>query len=219
MAKLILVRHGESEWNALELWTGWTDVSLTPKGRRQAQAAGELIKDLEIDLAVESDLKRSTETLDEILKTTGQMEVERVVTPAIKERDYGDFTGRNKFEIENAYGYEVFDKWHRGWDFPLPHGETLKNVYERVLAYFEAEVLPRLKEGKNILVSGHGNSLRALIKRLENISDQDAGLIEIDFGQVLVYEFDSQGKIVAKELRGTNGITRTIPLDQNIEPA
>src|SRR3989344_9465662 len=158
MAKLILVRHGESEWNALELWTGWTDVSLTEKGKRQAREAGKIIAGMDISLAYVSGLKRSVQTLSEIENIVGKKFL-AVASKELNERDYGDFTGRNKVEIEDTYGYEVFAKWHRGWDFPLPHGESLKNVYDRVIPYFESEILPKLEQGKNVLISAHGNSL------------------------------------------------------------
>ncbi len=192
MAYLALIRHGESEWNALDLWTGWTDVSLSQKGQRQAREAGEKLKAVNWDLVFESDLKRAKETTDEILKVLNKPEIERIESPEIKERDYGNFTGFNKIEVENRYGYETFEKWHRGWDFPLPHGETLKDVYNRTVPYFELEILPRLNAGKNVIISAHGNSLRALVKYLESIPEDQfhLELLEIPVGKIIFYKYE-----------------------------
>lgn len=196
MAFLALVRHGESEWNAMDLWTGWTDVGLTEKGRREAREAGEKLKKIQWDFVFESDMLRSHQTTDELLKSLGQ-NPPRVQSPAIKERNYGNFTGLNKNQVEVQYGEEIFNKWHRGWDYPLPEGETLKDVSDRVIPYFELEILPKLKAGKNVIVSAHGNSLRALVKFIENIPDDllHLELLEIPLGGALVYEVDSSGKI------------------------
>lgn len=194
MSKLALIRHGESEWNALDLWTGWSNCHLTNNGRRQAKEAGEKLKNINWDYIFESDLIRSHETTDEIIEALDQSP-QRIQSPKIKERDYGNFTGLDKNEIENRYGYEIFEKWHRGWDFPLPHGETLKDVSCRVIPYFESEILPKLKDNKNIIVSAHGNSLRALVKHIENIPEDQLHLqlLEIPVGTILIYEVNPEG--------------------------
>jgi 2,3-bisphosphoglycerate-dependent phosphoglycerate mutase len=204
MAYLVLVRHGESEWNAQGLWTGWTDISLSEKGREEAKAAGELLKDINFDLAFTSALKRAKETLTEIQKVTGQMDLPTTEDQALNERDYGDLTGKNKWEVKEKVGEEEFLKLRRSWDYPPPNGESLKMVYERVLPYYEREILPKLKEDKNILIAAHGNSLRALIKYLDNISDEDIPNLELATGGIYVYQIDNEGKVTSKELRGAN---------------
>ena len=204
MAYLVLVRHGESEWNAKGLWTGWTDISLSPKGREEARQAGELLKDINFDLAYTSALKRAKETLFEIQKVTGQVDLPTTEDKALNERDYGDLTGKNKWEVKAEVGEEEFQKLRRSWDYPPPNGESLKMVYERVIPYYEHEILPNLRLDKNIIIAAHGNSLRALIKYLDNISDEEIPNLELATGGIYVYQIDNEGKVTSKELRGTN---------------
>lgn len=204
MAHLILVRHGKSEWNEKGLWTGFQDVSLAQAGIKEAQDAGAAIKDIHIDLAFTSALKRAQETLDEILKTTGQTDIPIIKDAALNERDYGEMTGKNKWEIKEQYGEEQFLKWRREWNEPIPGGETLKDVYERVVPYYKENILPSLKDGKNVLIAAHGNSLRALVKYLENITDDGVTKLEIATGEVYVYEIDNQGTIIKKEIRAAH---------------
>lgn len=206
MAYLALVRHGESEWNAKGLWTGWTDVGLSEKGFTEAQAAGEAIQDIHFDYAFVSDLLRAKQTLEKIQEITGQTDMIVISDPAIKERDYGDYTGKNKWEIKKEVGDEKFQEIRRSWDYPIPNGESLKMVYERVLPYYQEEILPLLKMDKNVLVSAHGNSLRALIKYLEHISDEDISKLEMPTGGVYVYQIDQQGNVINKEIRTTGNI-------------
>lgn len=202
MAYLVLVRHGESEWNAKGLWTGWTDVNLSEKGREEARQAGEQLKDIHFDLAYTSALKRAQQTWEEMQKVTGQTDIPTTIDKALNERDYGDMTGKNKWQVKEEVGEEEFQKLRRSWDYPPPHGESLKMVYERVIPYYEKEILPKLKEGKNVLVAAHGNSLRALIKYLEDISDEDIPNLELATGGIYVYQIDTEGKVVSKEIRG-----------------
>lgn len=200
MSYLILVRHGESEWNAKGLWTGWMDIPLSDKGREEARSAGKKIKDLSIDIAYTSTLSRAQETADEILKEINKKDVQRVENKALNERDYGDYTGKNKWEIQKKVGDEEFKKIRRGYDTTIPNGESLKQVYDRVVPYFIQEILPKLKEGKNILISAHGNSLRALIKYLEEISDNEVPKLEIATGEVYIYRIGSNGEIEDKKI-------------------
>ncbi len=204
MAKLILVRHGESVWNAKGLWTGWTDVSLDDKGREVAFEAGEKLKDIHMDLAFTSTLKRAKETWDEIQKGSTEKNVPTTENKALNERDYGDYTGKNKWEVKKEVGEEMFQKIRRSWDYQLPNGESLKDVYQRAIPYFESEIMPLLKDGKNIIITAHGNSLRALIKYLENISDEDIPHLEIAVGEIYVYEIEKDGNIASKEIRNKN---------------
>ncbi len=201
MAYLVLVRHGQSEWNAKGIWTGLTDISLTEKGREEARKAAEAVKEINFQIAFLSNLKRARETLDEMEKVLG-VKLPSVVDPAITERDYGDYTGKNKWEVKKQLGDEEFLKLRRSWDYPVPNGESLKNVYERVVPYYQTRILSELKNGKNVLVSAHGNSLRALVKYLDNIADQDIAQLEIPTGQVLVYSINPEGQILSKEIRG-----------------
>lgn len=201
MAYLALVRHGESTWNAIDAWTGLTDISLSKKGFEESREAGKLLRDIPFQIAFTSKLIRAKQTLDEILDVLDIKHIPIYENAALNERDYGDLTGRNKWEVEKEYGEEKFDDWRRGWNEPVPNGETLKEVYERVIPYYEEHILPKLKAGKNVLVSAHGNSLRALIKYLEHISDKDISKFEMATGAVFVYEVNKEGKIISKEIR------------------
>jgi 2,3-bisphosphoglycerate-dependent phosphoglycerate mutase len=199
MAKLILVRHGESEWNQKGLWTGLTDIGLTEKGREQARIAGEKLKEISIDLTYTSVLLRAKQTLDEIKSILG-INVPTFENKALNERDYGIYTGKNKWEIKKEVGDEQFQEIRRGWDSLIKNGENLKGVYNRVIPYYQAEILPKLKEGKNILIVAHGNSLRALTKYLENINDEDIPKLEIEVSEVDVFEVDSNGNVSSKKI-------------------
>ena len=202
MAYLVLVRHGESEWNAKGLWTGWTDVNLSENGRMEAKKAGEALKDIHLDVAYTSALKRAQQTLEEIQGVLGT-NIEPTADKALNERSYGDFTGKNKWEVKEQVGEEEFQRIRRSWDYPPANGESLKMVYDRVLPYYQSEIEPKLKEGKNTIIAAHGNSLRALIKYLENVSDQDITTLELATGGLYVYQIDSEGKVTSKEVRGS----------------
>lgn len=206
MSYLILVRHGESLWNEKGLWTGLTDVSLSQKGIEEAKKAGEKLKDFSIDIAYTSPLKRAKETLYEIKNALGLSNLQSFENQALNERDYGVFTGKNKWKIQKEVGNEQFQKIRRGWDVPIKNGETLRDVYSRVVPHFESEILPKLKSGKNILIVAHGNSLRALVKCLEDISDKDVENLEIATGEIYIYFFNDQGSIVSKEIKSTKNI-------------
>jgi 2,3-bisphosphoglycerate-dependent phosphoglycerate mutase len=204
MAYLVLVRHGESEWNALGLWTGWRDIPLTEKGREEARRAAQALRDIRFDLAFTSKLVRAQQTLDEIKRELHLEDLPTIEDAALNERDYGDLTAKNKWQVEKEYGTEQFLKWRRSWDYPVPGGETLKDVYARVAPFYERYILPELRAGKNVLVAAHGNSLRALVKHLENIPDDEIPKLEIGTGEVYVYQVDPDGRIVAKEIRAAN---------------
>ena len=201
MAYLVLVRHGESVWNAQSLWTGWSDVDLSEKGREEARKAGGLLKDIHFDLAYTSALKRAQQTLEEIKVIIDQTDIPTTADKALNERDYGDLTGKNKWKIKEEYGEEQFQKWRRGWDTPPPNGESLKDVYNRVVPYYEQHILPQLKESKNIIIAAHGNSLRSLVKYLETIPDDQIAELEMPLGQPYIFQIDEQGKVTSKEIR------------------
>ncbi|MEK7109531.1 MAG: histidine phosphatase family protein, partial [Patescibacteria group bacterium] len=179
---LIIARHHESEWNKLGLWTGTRDVHLTPYGLKKSEEMGELIKDLPPDYAFASTLVRTDETLIAMLKAFGIKSLDGESSPALNERDYGDYTGKDKLEMEKLVGEETFDKIRREWNYPIPHGETLKMVYERVVPFYIDTVLPLLKSGHTVLVVSHGNALRALEIYIESISTAQAHHLEMLFG-------------------------------------
>lgn len=204
MAYLVLVRHGQSEWNLLGQWTGLTDVNLTDEGRIEAQRAAKTLEDIDIHRAYSSELTRAKHTLDEIVNHLDKTDVERTEHPELNERDYGELTGKNKWQVREEYGEEKFQAWRRSWDHPVPGGETLKDVSERVLPFYEQRILDDLKNGKNVIVAAHGNSLRALIKHLDEVADEQSHEVEIMTGEVLVYEIDDNGTLLKKEIRVTN---------------
>src|SRR5215204_571158 len=204
MAYLALVRHGQSEWNALGLWTGLRDIELNDIGIEEARQAAESLRGITFDVAYTSALKRAHQTLEKILDTLGQNGIPTTADAAINERDYGDLTAKNKWDVQKEYGDEQFMKWRRSWDYPVPGGETLKDVYARVAPYYDAHILPDLEAGKNVIVAAHGNSLRALVKHLEDIPDAEIPKLEIGTGEVYVYQVGANGKITGKEVRAAN---------------
>ncbi len=203
MAKLVLVRHGKSEWNEKGLWTGWRDIPLNQIGFEEAKRTGESLSDITFDVSYTSALIRAKQTLQEILKVIGQNPT-TIENKALNERDYGDYTEKNKWQVKEEVGEEEFQKIRRSWDYPPPNGESLKMVYDRAVPYFREEIEPKLKDGKNIIIAAHGNSLRALVKYLENIPDEDIATLEIGTGEAYIYDIDQNGKITSKEIRGEN---------------
>lgn len=197
--KLVLTRHGESEWNLAGKWTGWTDVSITDKGANDAKKMGELLRDINFDQVYTSELKRTVETMQQILSTQGQTDIEHLEVRALNERDYGEYTGLNKWEVKNQVGEEKFNAIRRNYDEPIPGGETLHDVYDRVVPWYREVIVPQLNAGKNILFVAHGNSIRALVKYLENISDKDIAQFEMVFGTILIYEVDGEGRESSKQ--------------------
>lgn len=204
MAYLVLIRHGTSEYNKRGLWTGLTDVELAPKGIEDAQRAGEVIRDIPIHKAHVSLLTRAKQTLNEIKKVLGRHDLQADEHAALNERDYGIHTGKNKWQVKEAVGEAEFHNIRRGWDVIVEGGENLKDVHARVVPYYAERILPQLLEGHNVLVVAHGNSLRALVKHLENISNEKIPELEIGFGEVYTYQFDKYGTVVGKKVRSVN---------------
>jgi 2,3-bisphosphoglycerate-dependent phosphoglycerate mutase len=202
MGYLLLVRHGKSAWNKTGQWTGWTDVDLVEEGVEEAKRAGEALQDVDIHVAHVSELKRAKQTLDHI-KETIKKDIETKSDKALNERHYGIYTGKNKWQVKEEIGDEAFQNLRRGWDVAIPEGESLKDVYERIVPYFEKHIKPHIDADKNILVVAHGNSLRALVKHLENISDEAVCDIELGTGEVHCYAFEN-GKLQGKEVRAVN---------------
>ena len=192
-SKLVLVRHGQSEWNAKNLFTGWKDPKLTDLGIQEAIKAGDLLetRNLKFDLMFTSDLFRAQETGRLILEQMNQTDIQVIEDQSLNERNYGDLAGLNKDEAREKWGEEQVHIWRRSFDVPPPGGESLKNTAERVLPYFELEIMPKVKEGLNILVAAHGNSLRSLVMELEKISSEEIVKLEIATGDPLTYEYSN----------------------------
>jgi 2,3-bisphosphoglycerate-dependent phosphoglycerate mutase len=198
------MRHQESEWNKLGKWTGRTDVHLSEKGVKDSDQMGLLIKDMKIDKAYSSNLLRTIETLNCILKICKLDTIETENAPELSERDYGDYTGKNKWEIQKQIGDDKFKDLRRGWNCPIPNGETLEDVYDRVVPFYKEKILPEILSGKNILIVAHGNSLRALLKYVENISDDEICNVEFPFNKIYTYDLDQEGKMIQKHVQENN---------------
>ena len=189
--KLVLVRHGQSIWNEKNLFTGWRDVGLTDKGVEEAKKAGLLLKEANVnfDVMFTSSLERAKKTGDIILSCMDHRSIEVVSDSALNERDYGELTGMNKDEARKNFGESQVQIWRRSYDMPPPGGESLKNTFERVLPSFNKYIQPRLRNGARILIPAHGNSLRSLVKHLEEISEEKIVKLEIATGEPIFYEF------------------------------
>lgn len=198
---LVLVRHGESEWNKLNLFTGWRDPGLTGTGTAEAHRAGKLIKaeGFVFDIAYTSVLKRAQITLEIMLEELGQQGLETIKDQALNERHYGDLCGLNKDDARKKWGDEQVHIWRRSYDVPPPGGESLKDTAERVLPYYEAKILPQVLAGKNVLVSAHGNSLRALIMQLDKLSPEEILKLNLGTGEPYVYRLNADGSAASKK--------------------
>lgn len=195
MSQLVIIRHGQSEWNKANRFTGWVDVDLSEKGVEEAHHAATLLKDYKFDKAYTSVLKRATRTLEIILNDTDQTAIPVIHSEKLNERMYGDLQGKNKDEMREEYGEEQVHIWRRSYDVAPPNGESLKDTAERVLPYFEEKIVPDLRSGKNILISAHGNSLRALIMKIENLDPKNIVKVEIPTGVPKVYELNSEMQV------------------------
>jgi 2,3-bisphosphoglycerate-dependent phosphoglycerate mutase len=199
MATLVLVRHGQSVWNKENKFTGWVDVDLTEKGIEEAGKAGELLADYKFDEAYTSVLMRANKTLDIILKKTGQEDIPITKDQALNERMYGDLQGLNKDDTRAKYGEEQVHIWRRSYDVQPPGGESLKDTADRVLPYFDNEIAPKIKAGQKLIIAAHGNSLRALIMKLEKLSREEILNVEIPTGVPKVYELDEDLNVLSSE--------------------
>ena len=187
---LVLVRHGQSEWNEKNLFTGWKNPTLTEQGIEEARKAGSKIKsiNLDFDLHFTSELLRAQIT-GEIIQREIDQQIKTIKNIALNERDYGDLSGLNKDEARKKWGEKQVHLWRRSYDTPPPGGESLKDTSERVIPYFKKTIKPELKMKKNILITAHGNSLRALIKNIEDITATDIVKLEIATGEPIIYSF------------------------------
>jgi 2,3-bisphosphoglycerate-dependent phosphoglycerate mutase len=199
---LVLVRHGQSEWNQKNLFTGWRDVGLTELGIEEARAAGRRLKarGFTFDLAYTSALKRAQDTLTIMLEELGQTGLESKWDQALNERDYGDLVGLNKDDARKRWGEEQVHQWRRSYDTAPPGGESLKDTLARALPYYVTHILPDVLSGKKVLVSAHGNSLRALIMAIEGMSPEQIVKLELPTGVPLVYRLQPDSRIESKEI-------------------
>lgn len=224
MAKLVLIRHGQSIWNLQNRFTGWVDVNLSQKGIKEAKKAGKLLKDFKFDIAYSSNLQRANETLNLILnentnhkefiihhndKSYDQFTLSKedkktiavIKSEKLNERHYGDLQGLNKQETIKEFGEDQVHIWRRSYNIAPPNGESLQDTYKRAVPYFKSKILKKVvEENKNIIVAAHGNSIRAIIKYLEKISNKDIPNLELATGQPIVYNISKSGKITKKEI-------------------
>jgi 2,3-bisphosphoglycerate-dependent phosphoglycerate mutase len=193
MSKLLLVRHGQSEWNQANLFTGWVDVDLTDQGINEAKQGARAIKEqgLRFHKAFTSELTRAQRTLDIILQELGQTDLEIVRDKALNERHYGDLQGKNKAEMREQFGDEQVHVWRRSYEVAPPNGESLKDTAARAIPYFEQNIVTCLEAGQDIIVSAHGNSLRGIVMKLDNMSGEEVAGLEIPTGKPLLYEYDN----------------------------
>jgi len=202
MGCLVLVRHGQSEWNAKNFFTGWRDPDLTEKGVEEAAEAGKTLKQAgyNFDVAFTSDLQRAQKTCALILDALESGGLDIIRDQALNERDYGDLAGLNKDDAREKWGDEQVHKWRRSYDIPPPGGESLKDTADRVLPYYQASIKPRLLNGETVLVAAHGNSLRALVMMLENLSQEEILTKEISTGEPIIYDISCTGAATPKKL-------------------
>lgn len=199
MPQLTIVRHGQSEWNLQNRFTGWVDVELTDKGKEEARLAGESLKGYHFDEAYTSNLKRAQETLQTILEIGGQDGITITRNEALNERHYGDLQGLDKAEVAAKFGADQVHIWRRSFDIAPPNGESLKDTAARVLPYFEKEIVPKLKAGRNLIIAAHGNSLRALIMHIEQLSAEQILQREIGTARPIVYTLDADMHVLKVE--------------------
>lgn len=192
--KLIIIRHTQSDWNEQGKWTGTTDVHLSKQGVQDAAKIGEIIKNEDIDYTYISQQIRTKETLEGIMNGSQKLDIRYETTAAFNERDYGIYTGMRKNEIEKIIGEEAYTNLRRDWDGPIEGGESLKDVFERTIPFYLRIILPRLRHGQNVLVIAHGNSIRSIVKYIENISDDEISNLEMIQNSVLIYNVDKEGR-------------------------
>jgi len=200
VALLVLIRHGESQWNLENRFTGWIDVPLTEKGRAEARRAGERVRHIHFDKVYTSVLQRATETLDIVLDILGQRGLPVFYDAALNERHYGDLQGLNKAETAEKFGKAQVHLWRRSYDVAPPGGESLKDTAARTLPYFEQHILPDVRDGKSVLVVAHGNSLRSIVMQLDQLTREQVLELNIATGVPIVYDFSPDLKIRSKQI-------------------
>ena len=200
MPLLILLRHGQSQWNLENRFTGWVDVPLSELGEKEAREAGVKLKSTSIDCAYTSVLKRANDTLRLALETAGIKGIPIIRDEALNERHYGELQGLNKEETAKKFGADQVLIWRRSYDIAPPAGESLKDTAARTLPYFKKVIVPQLKAGKNVLIAAHGNSLRSIVMEIEGLTPEQILNVEIPTGVPIVYQFDSTLKLISKSI-------------------
>ena len=198
MGTLILIRHGQSQWNLENRFTGWVDIPLTDVGRDEARRGAQFLQGVTIDRAFTSALQRAQETLRIVLEATGQPGVPVVADQALNERHYGALQGLDKSETAKKFGEEQVQLWRRSYDVAPPEGESLKDTAARTLPYFTSTILPAVKAGKTVLVVAHGNSLRSIVMELDRLSKEDVLHLNLETGAPIIYQVDEHGTILHK---------------------
>ena len=201
---LVLVRHGQSDWNLKNLFTGWKDPDLTALGIEEAKTGGKALADygIKFDVAFTSDLKRAQDTLKIILENVGQTGLETIKDQALNERDYGDLSGLNKDDARAKWGEEQVHIWRRSYDVPPPGGESLRDTGARVWPYYLTEILPRVLRGEKVLVAAHGNSLRSLVMVLDHLTREQVLNLNLATGVPMVYKLKADSTVASKEVLG-----------------
>lgn len=200
MAILALIRHGETNWNAQGILTGQADIPLNPRGIAQAKSTANLLGDTQFQKAYTSNLLRAKQTLFYLQNERHAADIEVISSSELNERNYGDFEGKSKTELTAIFGADVLNKLRHSWDYPVPNGESLKDVYNRVVPFYEANILPDLKRHCNILVVAHNNTNRALIKHIEKLSVSQIERLELQNGEVAMYTFDKNAVLKSKKV-------------------
>lgn len=202
MSRLVLVRHGQSEWNEQNLFTGWRDPDLTAQGVDEARRAGAALKaaNMTFDLGFTSLLQRAQKTCALLLETQGQTDLPVTRHEELNERDYGDLSGLNKDDAREKWGEEQVHIWRRSFDIPPPGGESLKDTADRVLPFFNSAIMPLVKQGKDILIAAHGNSLRALVMQLDGLSAEQIIDVNIGTGEPYCYAMNADGSVTDKSI-------------------
>ncbi len=198
MGKLVLVRHGQSQWNLENRFTGWVDVPITPLGAEEARRAGRQLKGIAFDLAFTSELKRAQQTLDILLEEVQSPDLPVFKDKALNERHYGDLQGLNKAETAKKYGERQVHIWRRSYEVRPPGGESLKDTAARTLPYFDSRILPEARACRNVLVSAHGNSLRAIVMELDALSTEQVMALNIETCRPIVYGIGPKGEVLSK---------------------
>ncbi len=201
---LVLVRHGQSDWNLKNLFTGWKDPDLTPLGIQEAETGGKALAEtgVKFDIAFTSDLQRAQKTLKIVLDKVGQPDLETIKDQALNERDYGDLSGLNKDDARAKWGEEQVHIWRRSYDVPPPGGESLRDTGARVWPYYLTEILPRVLRGEKVLVAAHGNSLRSLVMVLDKLTKEQILGVNLATGVPMVYKLNADSTVASKEVLG-----------------
>lgn len=209
MGTLVLIRHGLSQWNLENKFTGWTDIPLAPRGAEDAKKVPSVLKDLKFDRAYTSNLQRAQQTLDAVLTGLGQTSIPVTKDEALNERHYGDLQGLNKADMIAKYGEEQVQLWRRSFSTQPPNGESIEDCVNRVMPYVESEILPRVYAGETVIVAAHGNSLRPIFRKLDGLDDDTTATLEVFLCTPYIYSFEGE-TMIGKSMRPVSGIVKKV---------